>query len=73
MKKLKNNPERNRIKVSLINSGLRDLKEEIENISEEGKETKSPNEITDVVENIFEFNRQQQGQDLKNFNTKPNA
>ena len=30
MKKSKNNPEKNKIRVNLINSGLRDLKEEIE-------------------------------------------
>ena len=61
LKKLKNNPEKNKIKVNLINSGLRDLKEEIEDMSEEEKETKNPNEIVDIVENILEFNRQQQG------------
>ena len=65
MKKLKNNPEKNKIKVNLINSGLRDLKEEIEDMSEEEKETKNPNEIVDIVEKILEFNRQQQGQGLK--------
>ena len=62
MKKLKNNPEKNKIKVNLINSGLRDLKEEIEDMSEEEKETKNPNGIIDIVENILEFNRQQRGQ-----------
>ena len=65
LKKLKNNPEKNKIRVNLINSGLRDLKEEIEDMSEEEKETKNPNEIVDIVENILEFNRQQQGQGLK--------
>ena len=49
----------------MINSGLRDLKEEIEDMSEEEKETKNPNEIVDIVENILEFNGQQQGQGLK--------
>ena len=49
----------------MIHSGLRDLKEEIEGISEEEKETKNPNGIIDIVENILEFNRQQQGQGLK--------
>ena len=62
MKKLKNSPNKNKIKVNLIDNGLRDLKEEIEDISEEEKETKDPNEI---IENILEFNRQQQGQGLK--------
>ena len=40
LKKLKNNPEK-KIQVNLINTGLRDLKEEIEDMSEEEKETKS--------------------------------
>ena len=62
MKKLKNNPEKNKIKVNLINSGLRDLEEEIEDMSEEEKETKNPNGIIDIVENILDFNRQQRGQ-----------
>ena len=62
MKKLKNSPNKHKIKVNLIDNGLRDLKEEIEDISEEEKETKDPNEI---IENILEFNRQQQGQGLK--------
>ena len=50
MKKLKNNPEKNKIKVNLINSGLRDLKEEIEDMSEEEKEIENPNEIVDIAE-----------------------
>ena len=65
LRKLKHNPERNKIQVSLINSGLRDLKEEIEDMSEQEKRTKTPNEIVDIVENILEFNRQQEGQGLK--------
>ena len=62
MKKLKNNPEKNRIQVNLITSGFRDLKEEIRNISEEKKEIENPNEIVDIVENILEFNKRQQQQ-----------
>ena len=57
LKKLKNNPEKNKIKVNLINSGLNYLKEEIEDMSEEEKETKNPNEIVDIVEKILGFNR----------------
>ena len=56
--KSKNNPEKNRIQVNLITSGLRDLNEEIKNMSEE-KEVKNPNGIVDIVKNILEFNRQQ--------------
>ena len=65
LKKLRNNPEKNRIQVNLINSGLRDLKKEIPDMSEEEKETKNPNEIVNIVASILEFNRQQQGQGLK--------
>ena len=61
----KNNPEKNKIQVGLVNNVLRDLKEEIEDMSEEEKEIKNPNEIGNLVENILEFNRQQQRQGLK--------
>ena len=64
-KHLKNNAGRNKIQAGLINSGLRDLKEEIEDMSEQEKETKNPNEIVDIVEKILGFNRQQQGQGIK--------
>ena len=60
-----NNPEKNKIQVGLINDGLKDLKEEIKLTSEQVKETENPNEIVNLVENILEFNRQQQGQGLK--------
>ena len=53
--------------MALINSGLSDLKQEIEDMSEQKKETESPNEIVDIVGNIIEFNRHQQGQGLKIF------
>ena len=65
LKKSKNNPGRNNIHVNLINSGLRDLKEEIEDMSEQKEETKAPNEIVDIADIILEFNRQQQEQGLK--------
>ena len=65
LRKSKNNLERNKIQVSLINSGLRDLKKEIEDMSQQEKEIENPNEIIDLVEKILEFNRQQQGQGLK--------
>ena len=58
MKKSKNNTERNEIQVALIESGLRDLKKEIEDMDEQEKETEKPNKIVDIVKNIFEFNRQ---------------
>ena len=52
LKRSKNNAERNKIQVNFNNSGLRDLKEEFEDMSKQEKE-------------ILEFNRQQQGQGLK--------
>ena len=65
LKKSKNNTERNEIQVALIINGLRNLKKEIKNMSEQDKETENPNEIVGIVKNIFEFNRQQQRQRLK--------
>ena len=65
LKKSKNDAEKNKIQVGLINSGLRDLKEEIEDMSVQEKETENPNGIVDTVEKILEFNRQQQGQGIK--------
>ena len=63
--RLKSNPERNKIQVGLINCGLRDLKEEIEDMGEQKKQTENPDEIANIVKMILEFNRQQQGQGLK--------
>ena len=61
----KNNSEKNKIQVGLVNRGLKDLKKEIEDMSEEENEIENPNKIINLVENILEFNRQQQGQGLK--------
>ena len=55
VKKLKNNLEKNRIQLNLIKSGLRDLQEEFEDMSEQEKKIENPNEIVDIVENILEF------------------
>ena len=49
----KNNPERNKIQLSLINSGLRGLKEVFGDISEPEKETENPNEIVNLVEKFL--------------------
>ena len=65
LEKSTNNKERNEVQVITINSGLRDLKEEIEDTSDQEEETENPNEVVNIVEIILEFNRQQQGQDLK--------
>ena len=42
-----------------------DFKEEIEDMSEQEKETENANEIVGIVEKILEFNRQQLEQGLK--------
>ena len=42
-KKSKNNLKRNKIQVDMINSGLKDVKEEITNMSEEEKKLEKPN------------------------------
>ena len=65
-------PKNNKIQVNLINSGLGDLKEEIEDMSEQEKETENPNEIVNLFENILDFNRQQQGQGLQILGRTPN-
>ena len=52
--------------MNVINSGLKDLKEEIKKMSEEEKEIKDPESIVEIVEEILNFNRQQQsGEGLK--------
>ena len=52
--------------VSLINSGLKDLKEEIEKMSEKEKEIEKPDKIVEILEMILKFNKQNQGgKDLK--------
>ena len=62
----KNNPEKNKIQISLINSGLTDLKDKIDDMSKQGKEIENPNGIVSLVKNILEFNDQnQKGQGLK--------
>ena len=62
---MKNNAEKNKIQGGLTNSGLRDLKEEIEDMSNKEKKIDNPNEIVNIVGKILEFNRQQQGSGLK--------
>ena len=52
--------------VNVINSGLKDLKEEIKKISEAEIEIEDPESIVKIVEEILNFNKQnQQGQGLK--------
>ena len=61
-----NDTEKNNKLVSLINSGLKDLKEEIKKMSEAEKEIEDPELIVNIVEKILEFNKQnQQGEGIK--------
>ena len=45
LQRIRNNPEKDKIQLNLLNSGLRDLKEENEDMSEQEKETENPNEV----------------------------
>ena len=52
--------------MNIIKSGLSDFENEIEDVSEKEKEIEKPYEIVDIVEKIFQFNKQnQEGQGLK--------
>ena len=57
---LKSNPPKNKVRVDLINSGLKDLKKGIKIMSEQEKETEDPDEMVKLVEMILEFNREQE-------------
>ena len=61
-----NDKEKNNELVNVINSGLKDLKEEIKKMSEKEKEIKDPESIVEIVEDILKFNKQnQQGKGIK--------
>ena len=52
--------------MSVINSGLKDLKEEIKNMSAAEIENEDPESIVNIVEKISKFNKQnQQGEGIK--------
>ena len=52
--------------MNVINSGLKDLKEEIKKMSEKEKEIEDPELIVEIVEEILKFNeKNQQGKDIK--------
>ena len=51
-----NDRNKNNKLVNIINSRLKDFKEKIEDMSDEEKETKNPNEIVDILEEILESN-----------------
>ena len=47
----------------MINSVLKDLKEEIKNMSKEEKEIEEPDVKVEIVEDILKFNKQKQKQE----------
>ena len=52
--------------MKVIISGLKDLKEEIKNMSKKEIKIKNPDKIVEIVEMILKFNKQnQQGKGLK--------
>ena len=52
--------------MNVINSGLKDLKEEIKKMSKEERETEEPEVIVEIVEEILNFNKQKrEGQGIK--------
>ena len=72
-----NDTEKNNKLVSLINSGLKDLKEEIKKMSEAEIEIENPELIVEIVEKTLKFNKKNlkstKGTRYKNINTRPNA
>ena len=58
--------EKNKVFVNIINSGLKDLKEEIKIMPEEERKIEKPDKIVKLVEEILKFNKQkQEGQGIK--------
>ena len=58
--------EKNSKLVDIFNSGLKDLTEEIKNMSKEEREIENPESIVKIVEMILNFNKQnQEGKGLK--------
>ena len=61
-----NDKEKNNELVSLINSGLKDFKEEINKMSEQERKIEKPDKIVEIVKEILKFNKQkQEGQGIK--------
>ena len=61
-----NNKEKNNKLVDIFNSGLKDLENEIKNMSKRERKIKKPNNIVTVVKKIFDFNKHaQEGQGMK--------
>ena len=61
-----NDKEKKNKLVNVINSGLKDLKEEIKEMSEEEIKIEKPDKIIKIVEEILRFNKQkQEGKGIK--------
>ena len=61
-----NDKKKNNDLINVIKSGLSDLKNDIEKMSKNETEIEKPDKTVDIVEKIFQFNRQnQEGQGLK--------
>ena len=58
-----NDTEKNNKLVTLINSGLKDLKEEIKKMPEAEIENEDPKSIVEILEKILKFNKQNQQRD----------
>ena len=60
-----NDKKKNKLLVSVINNGLKDLKREITKMSEEEKKIEDPELVVKIVEEILKFNEQdQKGEDI---------
>ena len=55
-----NDKEKKNELVNMINSGLKDLKEKIKEMSEEEREVERPDKIAEIVEELLKFNKQNQ-------------
>ena len=61
-----NDRKKNNESVSVINSGLKDLKKEIKEMSEDEIKIKKPDKIVEIVKEILKFNEQvQKGEGVK--------
>ena len=61
-----NDKEKNNKLVNVINSGLKDLKEEIKEMSEKERKIEKPDKIVEIVREVIKFNKQkQEGQGIK--------
>ena len=59
------NEKKNNELVKAIKNRWSNLIDEIRKMSEDEKEIEQPDKILTIVEEVLEFNRQQQGQGLK--------